>query len=119
LKFLYLTSKEVDMANIVTFHFDTPGGGPIPADGTSFFTIGPADAFATGAITVTAIPTQFAPGGKPMFIEVVQMATRKEGVFGGGANFFLDIVVRNNSHVGAPEESTIEKYDVFVSVVQP
>jgi hypothetical protein len=107
------------MANIVTFQFDTPGGGAIPADGTSFFTIGPHDAFATGAITVTAIPTQFAPGGKPMFIEVVQMATRKEGEFGGSQHFFLDIVVRNNSHVGTPEESTIEKYDVFVSVVKP
>jgi hypothetical protein len=114
------------MANIITEQFDTPGGGAIPPDGTSFFTIGPNAAFATGAITVTAIPTRFAPGGKPMFIEVVQMATRKEqGVVGPGvgiggiSQFFLDIVVRNNSHVGTPEESTIERYDVFVSVVKP
>ena len=96
------------MANITTFQFDTPGGGAIPADGTSFFTIGPSDAFATGAITVTAIPTNFAPGGKPMFIEVVQMATRKEGGPGGNPRFFLVFFVKNNSHVGTPEESTIE-----------
>lgn len=108
------------MANITTLQFDTPGGGAIPPDGTSFFTIGPSDAFATGAITVTAIPAQFAPGGKAMFIEVVQMATRKEpGGLGGGSRFFLDIVVKNNSHVGTAEESTIQKYDVFVSVVKP
>jgi hypothetical protein len=108
------------MANITTFQFDTPGGGAIPPDGTSFFTIGPSDAFATGAITVTAIPTVFSSGGKTMFIEVIQMATRKgAGGLGGSPQFFLDIVVRNNSHVGTPEESTIEKYDVFVSVVKP
>lgn len=107
------------MANIATQQFDTPGGGAIPPDGTSFFTIGPSDAFATGAITVTAIPTQFAPGGNAMFIEVVQMATRKESGAGGHPRFFLDIVVKNNSHVGTPQASTIQKYDVFVSIVKP
>ena len=108
------------MANITTFTFDTPGRDPIPPDGTSFFTLGPADVFAGGAITVTAHPRIFGEGAglAAMFMEVVQMATRKSISLGGGG-FFIDVVVRNNSHVGTGEASIIEKYDVHVSVVTP
>ena len=95
----------------------------IPPDGTEFFTLGPSDAFSNGAITVTAIPRTGTPGVS-LFIEVVQMATRhapKFGPAGGHQDFFLDIVVRNNSHANNPADSlsTITSFDVFVSVVTP
>ncbi len=92
----------------------------IPPDGTDFFTIGPNEAFANGAITVTAIPRTGTPGVS-LFIEVVQMATRTAPRFGAPPNHFLDIVVRNNSHANNPADSlsTITSFDVFVSVVTP
>jgi hypothetical protein len=53
-------------------------------------------------------------------MEVVQMATRQEAAgLGGIPTYFLDVVVRNNSHASGPDPSTITSYDVLVSVVTP
>lgn len=91
----------------------------IPPDGTDYFPIGPNEAFANAAITVTAIPRTGTPG-KPLYIEVVQMATRTSPRFGANPDHFIDIVVRNNSHAAdQANASTITSFDVFVSVVTP
>jgi hypothetical protein len=98
----------------VTFSEDT-----IPPDGTHYFAIGPADVFRNGgAITVTAIPSGGTPGAN-LYMEVVQMATRLAPQFGGPSDYFLDIVVRNNSHQADQSNSTITSFDVYVSVVAP
>lgn len=106
------------MANVTCFK--QTHNFTIPPDGTDFFTIGPNDAFANGAITVTAIPRTGTPGVS-LFMEVVQMATRTAPRFGGPPTHSLDIVVRNNSHKDNPADSlsTITSFDVFVSVVTP
>jgi hypothetical protein len=105
------------MANISTFketHTFT-----IAPDGTDYFPIGPNDAFANGTISVTAMPRTGTPG-KALYLEVVQLATRTTPQFGGPPQHFIDIVVRNNSHAADPANaSTINSFDVFVSVVSP
>jgi hypothetical protein len=106
------------MANVTCFKLTQ--SFTIPPDGTEFFTIGPNEAFANGAITVTAIPRTGTPGVS-LFMEVVQMATRTAPKFGANPSHSLDIVVRNNSHANNPADSlsTITSFDVFVSVVTP
>ena len=105
------------MANVTLLH-NGFSGQSIPPDGTEFFTLGPADVYRDGgAITVTAIPRQGTPGAK-LFMEVVQLAVRQEPQTFAVPNYFLDIVVRNNSHQNDPENaSTITGFDVYTSVV--
>jgi hypothetical protein len=93
----------------------------IPPDGTLSFEVGPSDDYASGAITVTAIPT----GGEliappfAFYLEVVQIATRRQQHYEtGDVTFWLDVVVRNNSHENA-DASIITSFDVYVSVVKP
>jgi hypothetical protein len=106
------------MANTSCFKV-TFGENSIPPDGTEYNFIGPADEFRDGgAITVTAIPRTGTPGAN-LYMEVVQMATRQEPKFGALPDYFLDIVVRNNSHANAESDSTITSYDVYVSCVAP
>ncbi len=106
------------MANVTCFKV-TFSEDPIPPDGTFYFFVGPADVFRDGgAITVTAIPRTGTPGAN-LYMEVVQMATRQAAKFGAPPDYFLDIVVRNNSHRADSSNSTITSYDVYVSVVTP
>jgi hypothetical protein len=110
----------MDMATVSCIHYDTPGHNPIPPDGTSYFVLGPLDVYQSGAITVTAHPR--GSEGNPaigMYMEVIQMATRKAVVGLGGFSYYLDIVVRNNTHLGTSEATTIKNYDVYVSVITP
>jgi hypothetical protein len=107
------------MANVTCFKHVPSVDDPIPPDGTFYFWIGPLDIFSSGAITVTAHPTKFGPGPQvAQYMEVVQMATRRE-VSLGGASFYLDLVVRNNSHVGQSDAASIASFDAFISVVTP
>lgn len=100
-------------------YYDTPGANPIPPDGTSYFFLGPLDIYRGGAITVTAHPREFGSGPLTgMYMEVVQIATRKETSL-GGQSFYLDIVVKNNTHQGAAGATTIKNYDVYVAVASP
>ena len=108
----------VEVANVSFFTVGLKED-PIPPDGTSYFAVGPADDFAKGAITVTALPRTGTPGAN-LYMEVVQMATRQEAAgLGGIPTYFLDVVVRNNSHASSPNPTTITSYDVLVSVVTP
>lgn len=106
------------MATVSCFKVTFSGNG-IPPDGTEYHGIGPADIFRSGgAITVTAIPRTGTPGAN-LYIEVIQMATRQEPTFEALPDYYLDIVVRNNSHADAESDSTITSYDVYVSCVEP
>jgi hypothetical protein len=112
-------AEGADMANVICLKYENPGGqvslGP---DETRYFWLGPSDDFGSGAITVTAIPG-YGDGSKgAMFMEVVQMATRQQNA-PSGVEYYLDIVVRNNTHVDDEQTSTIESFWVYVSVITP
>jgi len=87
----------------------------IPPDGTYYFAIGPWDEFRDGAITVTAHPYPTALAASRRYMEVVQMATRVSNQ-NPDAGFWLDIVVRNNGHVGTGADS-INGFAVYTSVI--
>jgi hypothetical protein len=89
----------------------------IPPDGTHFFTLGPHDLFGSGAINVTAHSTDNV-SLQPNFVEVIQMATRRSIRAGGGNEFRLDIVVRNNAHVGGPGAG-FSNWVAYTSVATP
>jgi hypothetical protein len=55
---------------------------------------------------------------KKLYLEVIQSATRLE-IFPDRNDYYLDIVVRNNSHMGTPDATFIEAYAVYVSLVTP
>jgi hypothetical protein len=87
----------------------------IPPDGTLYFNIGPFGQFRDGAITVTAHPNPTAVSPSKRYMEVVQMATR----FSNSApdpGFWLDIVVRNNGHIGTGADG-INGFTTFTSVI--
>ncbi|HEV7649836.1 MAG TPA: hypothetical protein VGP26_16945 [Actinophytocola sp.] len=76
----------------------------IPPDGTAYVALGPDGRFGSGAITVSAV----AKDGVGVvgflvnqYIEVVQMAVRTQWAT-SAYTYYLDIVVRNNAHVGGP-----------------
>lgn len=102
-----------------TYCFKMSRVDSIPPDGQSYFDI-ELSPFDGGAVTVTAVPTFYQDPfeGKTLFMEVIQMATRLEWR-NEGRHWFLDVVVRNNSHVGTPQAMGIDSYDVFVSWVTP
>ncbi len=86
----------------------------IPPDGIWYFILSLGQL--KGAVTVTAHPAGsiLAP---PQFMEVIQMATRTVSLsHPGEPEHLLDIVVRNNGHVGGPG-GTISIFDVFTVVV--
>ncbi|MFM0327569.1 hypothetical protein [Caballeronia glebae] len=72
-----------------------------------------ADVFAFGSITVTAFLEEDVPALAARYIEVIQMATRRQAR-ANGYDAFLDIVVRNNGHDGA-----IDEFVTYTSVVTP
>ena len=86
----------------------------IPPDGTWYFVLGPA-AF-RGAVTVTAHP-QSGILEAPRYMEVIQMAVRSVGLEHPGEPLhYLDVVVRNNTHVGDANASTITNFDIYTAV---
>lgn len=87
----------------------------IPPDETYYFTIGPLDQFQNGAITVTAHPYPTALAASRRYMEVIQMATRVSNE-NPDAGFLLDIVVRNNGHVGTDADG-INGFAVYTSVI--
>jgi hypothetical protein len=87
----------------------------IPPDGTYYFYLGPFDQFESGAITVTAHPYPTAISASRRYMEVIQMATRVSNQ-NPDAGFWLDIVVRNNGHVGSGADS-INGFSVYTSVI--
>jgi hypothetical protein len=87
----------------------------IPPDGTYYFILGPLDQLQMGAITVTAHPYATALSASRRYMEVVQMATRFSNQ-NPDAGFWLDIVVRNNGHVGSGADG-INGFSVYTSVI--
>ena len=87
----------------------------IPPDGTHYPTIGPLDQFANGAITVTAHPYPTAVNPSRRYMEVIQTATRFSNQ-SPDAGFWLDIVVRNNGHVGSGADS-INGLAIYTGVI--
>jgi hypothetical protein len=87
----------------------------IPPDGTYYFYLGPFNQFRDGAITVTAHPYPTAISASRRYMEVVQMATRFSNQ-NPDAGFWLDIVVRNNGHVGTGADG-INGFSVYTSVI--
>jgi hypothetical protein len=89
----------------------------IPPDGTFYYQYGPDPRLGSGAINVTIHTTEGVGGLAPRYVEVVQMATRRQDS-SSGYQSFLDIVVRNNAHVGGPGTGFSE-WDAYTSVVTP
>ncbi|HEU5035881.1 MAG TPA: hypothetical protein VFT70_02670 [Nocardioides sp.] len=87
----------------------------IPASGTAYFAQGPDDRF-HGAVTVTVHPTEGVGGLATRYLEVRQMATRRQIRPAGAYDTFLDIVVRNNAPVGG---TGVSSWVVYTSVVTP
>jgi hypothetical protein len=107
------------MATVQCFESVNPGGNgfKLAPDQQFYFTIGSNAAFANGAITVTAHPTSGdVPSG--LYMEVIQTATRFMPTI-GGPTYYLDVVVRNNSHASEPTHSTIYEFTAYASVITP
>jgi hypothetical protein len=110
-----------DVANVSCFE-QLFTGVSIPPDGTAYYPIGPREDLAAGAITVTAIPVDGLPANRNLYMEVIQMATRRgPGIGAGGPQprNFLDVVVRNNSHVDSSPSTTITAFVLYVAIVTP
>lgn len=93
----------------------------LPPDGTVYLWLGPAPIFGQGAVTVTAQALSFPDGGFgdfPVYLEVVQMATRRGPAQFGEEERFLDIVVRNNAHVGGPPSGRTN-FNLYASIATP
>lgn len=97
-----------------TFVFRNDFADYIPPDGIKYFAIGPFDQFRDGAITVTAHPNPTAVHASRQYMEVTQMATRFSNQ-NPDAGFWLDIVVRNNGHVGSGADG-INGFSVYTCV---
>ncbi|MFC9926936.1 hypothetical protein [Streptomyces sp. NPDC127190] len=110
------TGRRTIMANVTCFSV-RPEPQSIPPDGTVFFSVGPDDLLGGAAITATV---QAGSGsGRPVFAEVTQLATRSQSDSPTPTtSHFLDIVVRNNGHVG-DGAATIDFYEVFITSVTP
>jgi hypothetical protein len=87
----------------------------LPPDGTQYLILGPFSPFRHGAITVTAHPYPTALTSSRRYMEVIQMATRYSNV-DPDAGFWLDIVVRNNGHVGTGADG-INGFSIYTSVI--
>jgi hypothetical protein len=87
----------------------------IPPDGIYYFVLGPLDQLGEGAITVTAHPYATGISASRRYMEVIQMATRVSNQ-SPDAGFWLDIVVRNNGHVGSGADG-INGFSVYTSVI--
>ncbi|MFP2961647.1 hypothetical protein ACLEPN_28545 [Myxococcus sp. 1LA] len=90
----------------------------IPLDGTYYFILGPDSRLAAGSINVTVHTVEAVNGLAPRYAEVIQMATRRQIRAGGGYEALLDIVVRNNGHVGGPGTGFGE-WAAYTSVITP
>jgi hypothetical protein len=101
------------MAKVSVYRHDYPQ--VIPPDGTFYLTVGPLAQFQNGAITVTAHPYPTAISSSRQYMEVIQTATRFSNQ-NPDAGFWLDIVVRNNGHVGSGADS-INGFSVYTSVI--
>ena len=103
------------MANVFTYRYYFTDF--IPPDGTDYFYLGPLDQYQDGAITVTAhpYPTSISPSTR--YMEVIQMAVRFSNIV-PDEGWFLDIVVRNNGHVGSGADG-INGFSVITSVIVP
>jgi hypothetical protein len=88
----------------------------VPLDGTFFFSLGPDARLGAGAVTVTAQHDGVATT-VPIFVEVIQMATRFENP-SGGQRRSLDIIVRNNGHAGGAA-GPITQFTAFTAIVTP
>jgi hypothetical protein len=87
----------------------------IPPDGTMYFMFGPFNMFRDGAITVSAHPNPTAVSSSRRYMEVVQMATRFSNT-APDTGFWLDVVVRNNGHVGSGADG-INGFTTYLSVI--
>jgi len=108
------------MANVTVFtnYFNVL----IPPDGTQYIVLGPHPLFGAGAVTVTAQPLSFPDDAFPdfaVYVEVIQMATRRGPAQFGEEDRFLDIVVRNNGHVGGEPSGVLAQFNLYTSVVTP
>lgn len=90
----------------------------IPPDGTLYFAMGPDDRLAAGSINMTVHTVEAVDGLATRYVEVVQMATRRQARSGGGYETLLDIVVRNNAHVGGAGTGFSE-WVAYTSVITP
>lgn len=90
----------------------------IPLDGILYFILGPDSRLATGAITVTVHTIESVNGLPPRYAEIIQMATRRQSRAGGGYEALLDLVVRNNGHVGG-SGTGFGEWVVYTSVITP
>jgi|GraSoiStandDraft_4_1057263.scaffolds.fasta_scaffold1478486_2 hypothetical protein len=94
----------------------------IPPDGTRYFVLGPHPALGAGAVSVTAQAVSVPDGGfgdLAVFLEVIQTATRRGPGQFGEEDRFLDIVVRNNAHVGGPPSGQITAFNLYTSIDTP
>lgn len=113
------------MADVVCLEFPY-STNPIGPEEVFYFVLGPDDRFGFGAVTVTAQPTGQGPdvatSGQPrtLYMEVIQVGTRREIIPppGSGYQYFLDIVVRNNTHPGE-DATSIMSFNAYVSIVAP
>ncbi|WP_223638032.1 hypothetical protein [Corallococcus sp. EGB] len=90
----------------------------IPLDGTYYYVLGPDSRLATGSINVTVHAVEAVDGLATRYVEVIQMATRRQSRSGGGYDSMLDIVVRNNGHVGG-SGTGFSEWDAYTSVITP
>lgn len=93
----------------------------IPPDGTLYLVLGPHPKLEQGAVSVSAQALSVPDSGfgdNPVYLEVIQAATRRgRGQF-GEEDRFMDIVVRNNSHVGGPPSGNTA-FNLYTSVDIP
>ena len=92
----------------------------IPPDGTAYFWIGPDARFGSGSINVSAVAKDgvgVVSGLATQYIEVIQQAVRTQSG-SSGYEYYLDIVVRNNAHVGGPGTG-FSHWSVYTSVTNP
>jgi len=91
-------------------HFDHRLG----PDETLYFVLGPGNF--KGAVTVTAIPADYGTT-LPQYMEVIQTGIRAAAPEGYNFSYWLDIVVRNNTHVGDSNATVIDSFNVSTSVI--
>jgi hypothetical protein len=95
----------------------------LPPDGTQYVKLGPNIWYGASSINVSAIAYEgvgVVGGLADQFIQVIQMAVRTvaDGSAPQGYAHYLDIVVRNNAHVGGPGTG-FSHWALFTSVIIP
>jgi hypothetical protein len=108
------------MASTVAFRWDYVFW--IPPDGTAYVAFGPDPRFGSGAVATSAVAKDgigVVGALANQYIEVIQSAVRTQWNGPAGRyEHYLDVVVRNNAHVGGAGTG-FSHWTVYASVVSP